>query len=508
MAATADPCQHAGVRRFFAVLVLALGVLVAVLLFRAASLASLQIDAPPAPRAALDQTALASRLGAAIRLQTVSHLDAKDNEPERFRELHGLLERQFPALHRTLERESISDLSLLYRWPGSEPDLSPVLLAAHLDVVPVEPGTEKNWRHPPFSGAVADGFIWGRGSLDDKINVLAQLEAVASLLAEGFEPKRTLYLAFGHDEEVGGEKGAKAIAAHLAERGQRLAFVLDEGGAVSSGLVPGFDEPVAVVGVAEKGYVSFELIATASGGHSSMPPNEQSTVILSEAIIEVDSNRPATRLTPATRAMLDHFAPETGLAPRLLLANLWLFEPIFLRLATQNPSAAALVQTTTAPTLLKAGIKDNVVPASASATVNFRILPGETASDIEAHLQRVIDDPRVEIRRYARYREPSRESRMDGPAFDMLSGTIRSVYPGTIVVPYLVVGGTDARHYRDLSENVYRFSPFGLDAEDRARLHGTNERIAVDSYVEAVHFYRALIQKFNTLGREPSDSGT
>jgi carboxypeptidase PM20D1 len=487
------------VRRLLAVLGGILAIVVTLVVARTALLESTQRSVSVFPRVPLEANALASRLGAALRFPTISHLEESRRDPEAFRALHAFLKTQFPGVDAALSRETIGELSLLYRWPGSDPAKPAALLAAHQDVVPVEPGTETDWEHPPFSGAVADGAIWGRGALDDKVNLLAQLEAVESLLAEGFEPAYTLYLAFGHDEEVGGNAGAAAIAATLAERGARLAFVLDEGGALTAGLLPGIEAPIAVVGVAEKGYVSFDLVASGTGGHSSMPPREQAVVLLAKAVTRIDAQRPEARLTPATRAMLETLAPEAGFGVRAVLGNLWLFEPLVLRFAAFEPSADALVRTTTAPTMLRAGIKDNVVPGAATATVNIRLLPGDTAADLERHLVRVIDDPRVEVVRRLRFREASRESALEGPAFEILSDTIRGVFPETIVTPYLVAGGTDARHYRDLSDAVYRFAPLSLDREDRRRLHGTNERVGVKDYVEAVHFYRALIQNLDAL---------
>ena len=486
-------------RKALAAISIGIALLVTIVLIRAAFPTSLQVDPLPAKRSALDDDAMASRLGEALRIPTISHLEESQRDAEAFLSLHALLESQFPRVHKELERETVSELSLLYRWEGREPGLAPVLLAAHTDVVPVEPGTEADWEHPAFSGAVTEGAIWGRGALDDKINVLAQLEAVESLLAEGFQPRRTIYLAFGHDEEVGGNRGAAVIAKQIASRGETLAFVLDEGGALTPGLVPGIEGNVAIVGVAEKGYVSFDLVAHGSGGHSSMPPRDQSVVILSHAISRIDANRPPARLTDATRSMLETLAPESQFGARVLLANLWLFEPLLLRLAAFEPSANALVRSTTAPTLLSAGVKDNVVPGTARATVNYRILPGDSSAGIARHLDETIQDERVEIIPRPSFREPSRASTLEGPAFNLLASIIRGAFPATVVTPYLVAGGTDARHYRDLSPNVYRFSPIPLRPGDRERLHGTGERISVDDYIEAVHFYRALIPNLDRL---------
>ena len=487
-------------RRFLIVLGIGCGILVAVLVFRALRMPSTQVVAPIVAPLELDAGAHAARLGAAIRLQTVSPVVEADRDPEPFRALHRLLASSFPRVHEAMRPTRVNELSLLYRWAGSDPRLTPALLAAHLDVVPVEPGTEADWKYPPFSGAVAEDAVWGRGTLDDKLNVMAQLEAVEALLGEGFQPRRTLYLGFGHDEEVGGAQGAGAIAALIAERGEGLAFVLDEGGALVAEMIPGFRSDMALIGVAEKGYVSFELIAREQGGHSSMPNRESAVVLLARAVDQLNSERPPARITPAFRASLETLGAESPFLARIVLANLWLFEPLLVAAAARVPSIDAMLRTTTAPTILEAGVKDNVIPAMARAVVNFRILPGETSADVRRHIVSVIDDDRIEVKLFRKGREPSSVSRLEGPAWDLLARTIRSVFPETIVVPYLVAGGTDARHYLDLTRNVYRFSPVNLSQEDRSRLHGTNERIFVDNYLEVVRFYRQLIQNLEAPG--------
>ncbi len=487
-------------RRFLIVLGLGCGVLVSVLVFRALRMPSTQVPAPVAAPLELDAAAHAERLGAAIRLQTISPVVEADRDPEAFRALHRLLATSFPQVHGAMRPNRVNELSLLYRWEGSDPQLPPALLAAHLDVVPVEPGTEADWKYPPYSGAVAEGAVWGRGTLDDKLNVMALLEAVEGLLGEGFQPRRTFYLAFGHDEEVGGAQGAGAIADQIAEQDQPLAFVLDEGGAMVNDMVPGLDAGLAIIGVAEKGYVSFELIAREQGGHSSMPNRESAVVLLARAIDRLNSERPPARITPALRASLETLGAESPFLARIVLANLWLFEPLLIAAAARVPSIDAMLRTTTAPTILEAGVKDNVIPAMARAVVNFRILPGETSADVRRHIVSVIDDDRIEVKLFRKGREPSAVSRLEGPAWDVLARTIRSVFPETIVVPYLVAGGTDARHYLELTRNVYRFSPMTLTQEDRSRLHGTNERIFVDNYLEVVRFYRQLIQNLEAPG--------
>jgi carboxypeptidase PM20D1 len=489
-----DPRSSPGVlcRALLALGVLSLG-LAALLLVRTATLPSQQLAAEPTPPIDLDARAVAARLGGAIRIPSVSPQQAADRDDSAFRALRGYLARSYPRVHATMERELVSRHTLLYSWTGSDPLLEPLLLLAHQDVVPVEPGTEVSWTHPPFSGALADGYVWGRGALDNKGNLIALLEAAEHLLATGFRPRRSVLFAFGHDEEMGGPEGAATVAHLLEERGVRPALVLDEGGAVVKRVVPGIVEPVALVGIAEKGYVSAELVVEAAGGHSSTPPSESAIGILVEAIDRLQRDPMPTRLTPAVRALLDAIAPEAPLGPRLLLANLWLSEPIVIRVLESRPELAALLRTTTAPTVLEAGMKDNVIPGRARAIVNFRILPGDSIESVLEHVRRTVGDDHVQVSALPKRRQPSATSRIGSEHYARLSRTIREVFPGAIVAPYLVVGGSDARHFGPLSEDVYRFMPFLLSERDLEGIHGTDERVSIHALSRAVHFYVRLL---------------
>ncbi len=466
----------------------------AVLLGRAASQRSRQKDVAPGPEPDLDAEGLSGRLSGAIRFPTISKEDAQYTDDEPFREFRSYLEQTYPRPHAALTRELIADRTLLYTWPGSDPTLDPVLLLAHQDVVPVDPGTEETWEQPPFSGNVVDGYVWGRGSLDNKQNLIGLLEAAGHLLEAGFQPRRTVLLAFGHDEEVGGEEGATAVARLLAERGTHLAFVFDEGGVIVEGVVPGVSAPVAVVGVAEKGYVSVELLVETDGGHSSTPPPQSSIGILAEAVRRLESSPLPARLESPVRALFEAIAPEARFGHRLVFANLWLFEPLMMRLLGRVPETAATIRTTTAPTIFQAGVKDNVVPGRARAVVNYRILIGDTIQTVLDHVRRIVADDRVRVSALSKQREPSAVSPIDAEHFALLGRTIREVFPGTVVAPYLVVGGTDSRHFQDLTEHIYRFMPFLLTRDDLKGIHGTNERVSVQAFEKAVDFYVRLIR--------------
>lgn len=485
-------------RRLLLALLLVLVLAAALLLARAARLPSRQ-PAPPAaaPIALADEAAALERLAAAIRIPTLSHQDPDRIEREAFEALHDHLAASFPRLHAALAREVVNELSLVYTWRGRDPDAPGVALLAHQDVVPVEPGTEEQWSQPPFAGAVDGGFVWGRGTLDTKNSLLALCEAVEHLLGEGFEPARTVYLVFGHDEEIGGLRGAKAVAERLAARGVRLAWVLDEGGAVTERMVPGVAAPVALVGIAEKGFLTLSVTARAEGGHSSVPPPHTAIGRLARAIQRIEANPMPAALRGATRHLFAWTAPEMDWPMRAVAANADLLEPLLVRVLARTPRGNALVRTTTAVTVVEGGVKENVLPSSARALVNFRLLPGDTIDAVLAHVREAVDDPLVEVDRYEERRgfsnEPSPVSRVDG-AFAHLARTIRASHPDAVVAPNLVLGGTDARWFHALSEHVYRFSPLRLRPDDLQRIHGTDERIAVDHYLDAIRFYVRLLR--------------
>ncbi|MBL0028231.1 MAG: M20/M25/M40 family metallo-hydrolase [Rhodanobacteraceae bacterium] len=446
-------------------------------------------------RPTLEADAMARRLAAALAIPTLS---ATPEAPSlaRFDELHALLQAQFPRVHAALTREIVSGASLLYRWRGRS-DCAATLLAAHQDVVPVEPGTEALWRHPPFAGVVAEGAVWGRGAIDDKSALMAILEAVDYLLARDVRPECDVWLAFGHDEEVSGLQGARAMAALLQERGVQLAYVLDEGGAITLGAIPGTDKQLATIGVAEKGYVSVRLIARDGGGHSSMPPRRTAIGRLARAVARLEEHRPAADFSSVQREMLRRIAPHVDPLQRVVLSNLWITAPLVERLLSAQPASDATLRTTTAPTMLRAGIKDNVLAQRAEAVVNFRVRIGDSIDAVLAHVRTTIDDADIEIAVDDGFRsEPSAISSWEDAAFLRIERVLHSVSPESdlVVAPYVTSGGTDARHYAVLTPNLYRFLPVTLTPELLASFHGNNERIPIDEYVRMVRFYLLLLQ--------------
>ncbi len=492
-------------RRVFLFACLALGLVITVSLFNALNFRPRASEYPAGTKLAIDSQAAARRLAGALAIPTLSHEDRNLVNEDAFKALHGYLATQFPLSHRALNRETVSELSLLYTWPGSEAGLDPLLLLAHLDVVPPESGTTTAWKHGPFSGDIADGYVWGRGALDDKSSVMAQMEAVELLLARGFKPRRTIYLAFGHDEEVGGQDGSARIAELLLKLRVRPAMILDEGGAIMKGSLPGVTEPVALVGIAEKGYLSLLLSVEDEGGHSSMPPPFTTVGLVSRAIARLENAPMPLRLTEPVSAMFDGVGPHMSFGRRLLFSNLWLSEGIVKRALTDLPSSNAMVRTTAAATMFSGSPKQNVLPSRAAAVINFRILPGDTRKSVVEYAREVIDDERVRLSVLPFNSEPSPVSPTQGPAYAMLETTIQQVLGQAagqeplIVAPYLTMGATDSRWYTGLSPHIYRFTPLRLSKEDLARVHGRDERIGIDNYAELVRFYAQLLINVNAV---------
>jgi carboxypeptidase PM20D1 len=467
--------------------------LVGVCTWRASRLAPYRIQAPPLDSGLAGASISTDHLAAAIRFHTVSTQDSSAFDPKPFLDLHEYLRTAFPKIHAALTREVVKAYSLLYRWQGSDPSLDPLLLMGHLDVVPVEYGTESRWKHPPFSGEVADGFVWGRGALDDKGSAIAILEAMELLLDRGFHPHRTLYIAFGHDEELGG-RGAAEMSKLLQERAKRVVFLLDEGGIVGDGIIPGVRPPVAMIGVVEKATLNVELTVEAVGGHSSMPPRHTAVGTLSRAITRLEAHPMPARLTPVTERMLTRLAPEMSLGRRFALANLWLFRPLVVAGMVRDERAAATVRTTTAATMVSGSPKANVLPIRARAIVNFRILPGETVRDVLAHVQRVVGDTAVHVTVSGFSNNPSPVADYGSPQYALLEKTIAQLFPRAVPVPFLMVGGTDTRHYEALTRNIFRFNPFVATPDLISGAHGTNERIRVEDFVRGVKFFAQLIE--------------
>ncbi|MFO1337243.1 MAG: M20 family peptidase [Burkholderiaceae bacterium] len=488
-------------RRLLLTVLGALALLVAAVAVNTVRQGSRQLDVPPAPPLAVDEAAAAAHLAEAIRARTVSSLDDAQQNADQFAQLHALLQERYPKAHAAMQREVVGGLSLLYTWKGSDPSLPPILLMAHQDVVPISPGTEGDWAEQPFAGTQKDGFVWGRGAWDDKGNLIAQMEAMELLAASGFQPKRTIHLAFGADEEVSGERGAKQIAALLQSRGERMDFVIDEGMLITEGIMPGLAPPTALVGIAEKGYLSVVLKVPATPGHSSMPPpkGESAIAMMSAALKRLDDQQLPGGIRGVAREMFETIAPEMGGMQRVALSNLWLFGPLVQKQLEAKASTNAMLRTTTALTIVQAGNKDNVLPGRAEATVNFRLLPGDSASAVMGHVHDVAEATmpggRYELVALPNPSEPSKVSPTQSASYQLINKTVREVFPGTLVAPGLMIGATDSRHFEAISDHIYRFSPVRAKPEDLPRFHGTNERISAANLAELIRFYHRLVSQ-------------
>lgn len=436
-------------------------------------------------------------LAGLVRFPTITYEDPALIDWSPFVQAHQYLVASYPLVHGNLIREIVASHSLLFTWEGSDPDLPPIVLMAHLDVVPVEPGTEQEWDHEPFSGTIADGFIWGRGSLDDKACLVGILEAVESLLSEGFRPQRTVYLAFGHDEEIGGRGGASAIAGLLAERGVRAEFVLDEGGIVVSGFIPGVEPPLALVGISEKGYLNLEIKATEEGGHSAAPPPHTAVGLVAGAVARMEAH-PLPAAMGSQRSLFSAVAAAVGGLRGFVLGRPRFFGPLLRRGLSRSPAANALIRTTQAVTFIEGGIaaKPNVLPQRARAVANYRIRPGDTRESVLAHVRKMAgDDVTVTEVETAFSADPSPMADTESRAFGAIEETIAEVFPDAVLAPWVMVGATDSRHYIPIADNVYRFNPFRVGIEDFKRAHGNNERLPVDAASGAVVFFRRLIER-------------
>ncbi|KAA5541831.1 M20/M25/M40 family metallo-hydrolase [Roseiconus nitratireducens] len=458
-----------------------------------------RVIAPDMKTGAMSPEQSAEILAEFLAVQSYSYHDRSKMDPDAFLRLHQILQDRFPNAHQSLQRETVSELSLLYRWQGTDESLDPILLMSHMDVVPVSEETASEWIHGYQTGEVADGYVWGRGALDVKSGVIAIMSAVEQLASDGFTPQRTVYLAFGHDEEIGGEQGNAVMAKRFADQGIRFAYILDEGGAILDGVVPGAPRPVAFVAIAEKAWADLEIVAHGEGGHGSMP-GRSAVAQLSETIRRIENQPMPVRVTEATATLFRFLAPEMPLLQRTVLGNRWLFDGLIGWQFSRQPSTEGVVRSTMNVTQLFTRNPPNVTPAWAKATVNVRLLPGDTAEDARDHLLAITKDqqlhdgsPAIEctIRQDIKGQLVSSD---ECEEFATLQKTIHEVFPDVIVAAGLTSVSTDSSWYYGVTDKIYRFIPMRVRSEDMARIHGVNERLAVDNLAEIVRFYELLLR--------------
>lgn len=478
------------IKRISTLLLLAVIVLISVLLFNTFRFGKSIIakqKTVSVPNASGDA---ARHLSEAIQIKTISFGDTLAIDTASFTRFRNFMESSYPMIHQKLDRQIFNEFSYVYTWKGKDTSLQPYVLMAHMDVVPVEAVAESKWTHPSFSGLILQDTIWGRGAVDDKSSLVGIMEAVEQLLKENHTPERTIYLCFGHDEEVSGKRGAGSFSKWFRERNIRPALVLDEGGRIDREHFERVKRPVAVIGTGEKGYVNIDLTVEIPGGHSSMPLTETAIDILNQAIVKIRASQMPALITPSIQELLNRTGPAEPFMNRMALSNLWLFNGMLVKELEKTKESNAMIHTTIVPTIVKAGIKDNVIPSIAKATLNSRILPGQTSEDVVNYVRKQVNDPRVIVKKQTiSLMEPSPTSPFDGPAFKKLEKITYQMVPDVIVSPFLLIAATDSRYFRNFSDAVLNFSAM----QDPKGFHGIDERIGVSDLNRMIFFYRMLI---------------
>ncbi len=448
-------------------------------------------DIKPISVPAFNNDLAAQHISQAVRFQTISHQNAAENDWTQWDHFHSWLQTTYPQSHKMMQRQLVADQTLIYSWPGSDASLQPIILMAHQDVVPVTAGTEKDWKHAPFSGDIAEGSIWGRGSVDDKGSLIALFEALENLTKSGFKPKRTIYLVSGHDEEAGGS-GAAAAAQSLATIAHKALFVIDEGSATIMD-APVIKNKAILIGIAEKGYGTIKITANSAGGHSSMPPKETGVVNLAKAIIAINEKPFPYVIDGPAAKLLGGLAAAKGGFVKMAMANRWLFGPSIKGNVAKTPSGAALLHTTIAPTMLEGSPKENVLPQSANALINYRISPGTLSADVMARAKSAVGNLPVILTWVKPPKEASKVSSTDSLGWKYIAAVAKSDDTGAALAPNLVVAGTDSRSFQDISDDVYRYMPYHFYMKDTAMIHGTNEHLTLDNLKRSIKFYERLI---------------
>ena len=478
------------IKRILLFLLVGVFILASIVLFNTFRFTSIQSSFESKPAPSLLEAAI-KNLTEAIKFRTISFSDSSKLDSSQFFGFHRFLEFTYPFVHQKLIKEKLVEYSLLYKWEGKNPQLNPVVLMAHQDVVPIEEASQSMWTVDPFAGIVKDDFIWGRGTADDKINLIAIMEATEKLLTENFQPERTIYFAFGHDEEVGG-RGAQAIAALLKSRNVTADLVLDEGGIITKDRVPGMNKPVALLGTSEKGFLSLYLSVEKYGGHSSMPERETSIDILAKAIIRLRDKPFSPQFSPSTQGFIKNLGPEMPFVNKMAFANIWLFKPMVISIYEKSAGGNAMIRTTTVPTIIDAGIKDNVVPTIATATINFRLLPGDSSSIVMKRVKEIINDERVRITSSKGFiSEPSVVTSEESYGYKKVNEIVKRSFDGMTTTPFLMIGGTDSRYFGEVSQGIVKFSPM----VDPIGFHGIDERVSLESYQGSIWFFEQLIRE-------------
>ncbi|MBT3318951.1 MAG: M20/M25/M40 family metallo-hydrolase [Clostridia bacterium] len=441
----------------------------------------------------LERDKIAKHLSGMIQLKTLTASSMDGFDKEAFLGLHKYLEKTYPLVHKTLGREVVNEYSLIYKWTGSGSQKKPFLMMAHMDVVPVDERTAGDWEHDAFSGAIADGYVWGRGALDMKGHLTAVMEAVEKLISDGFAPQRDVYIALGHDEESMGTLGAQKCVEVLKKRGESFEFVIDEGGVLMDGTMLSVNADVAAIGICEKGYADIRLSVASKGGHASRPPKQTAVGTLCRAIVAIEKHQMKPTLNEAMKHMLDCVGGYMKFPLNVIVSNMWLFRPLLLIGLAAGSNGAAMVRTTMAPTMLAGSTATNVLAEKAEAVINCRISPDDTVQGVLDHIRKVIGNDDViveEIKAFA----ASRVSDTDSEGFATIARTVEQMFGEFVVAPYLMVAATDSKFYSDISDGVFLFQPFRSVMQDLSTIHAVNERMGVESLSEGVEFFAQLVR--------------
>lgn len=474
-----------------------LGLFIAVTLIRAAFYRSEKTAAAELEDEAVNTERYAKNLSDAIKIKTVSNYDRDLVDWNEFDKFHKFLEERFPLVHKTMTKTEIADASLIFKWEGEDPSLDGIALLAHQDVVPIAEGTENDWTHPPFDGVNDGEFIWGRGAMDMKNHLIAVMESAEELIAEGYRPKRTVYICLGHNEEVvaAPDNGAKAMAKYLEEQGVHLEAVLDEGGAILPAKVKGVvDCNLAGVGIAEKGSVNYKISVNAKGGHSSQPPEHTALGGLADVIKDIEGHQFKATMPDFVYDLFTAIGKRSSYAAKIIFCNLWLLKPIVVKVMTKIPPAASLIRTCTAVTMASGSPQFNVLPQKASVTVNFRTMPGVTISDVEQHIRDSVRNKNIDVE-FLVGKEASKVSPTDSKAFRTIKELCEASNEKNLVAPFLVMGGTDSYNYENICDNIYRFAPFTVDTKLLLCTHATDERLPLKAAEEALKFFKRYIKR-------------
>ena len=471
------------------ILLAVIALLAAVVLVRTLAFKPAQQNWPEREEAAFDEAASVSALQQLVRCKTVSYYDPAMEDDAEFEKLVGLLPELYPEVSKACEFMRLPDRALLFRWKGKASD-APAVMMAHYDVVPVD---EENWEKPPFEAIIENGVMWGRGTLDTKVTFNAVLTAANTLIKNGFVPQQDMYFAFSGGEEVNG-MGAVRIVDWFKENGIQPALVVDEGGAVVEGVFPGVKQPCGLIGIAEKGMLNATFSVRSGGGHASAPKPHTPIGVLSQACCAVEGHPFPMHITKPAAEMFDTLGRHSSFLFRMIFANMWLFRGVLdLYGKLLGGEINALLRTTVAFTQASGSKAPNVIPPKASMTANLRLNPEDSVAGAIERLKATVRNDKVEVTPGS-HMEPSPISETNCPAWDKVAAAVANTWPGCIVSPYLMVQCSDSRHYRDLSKHVYRFSAMDLTSEERATIHGNNERVHLEGAKRAVEFYIRLMK--------------